>query len=173
MPPKTNAAWGPIWIAPQSRLAEAMAQSGLACVLGMTSDEAPDLGSIRYHARQHLRFNDISSARDGLVHPSDDHVRQIIAFGRQAGSRPVIAHCYAGISRSTAAAYIIACDRAGPGREEALAERLRARSPSATPNPLLIEIADRQLQRGGAMVSAIRAIGRGADAYEGGIVAYA
>jgi predicted protein tyrosine phosphatase len=44
---------------------------------------------------------------------------------------------------------------------------LRWRAPSATPNPKLIEIADAVLGREGRMVDAIRAIGRGHDAFEG------
>ena len=75
--------------------------------------------------------------------------------------------CYAGISRSTAAAYIAACALA-PERDEAeVARALRDASPSATPNALFVAIADRMLGRGGRMVAAIAEIGRGADAFEG------
>ncbi len=44
---------------------------------------------------------------------------------------------------------------------------MRFLSPSATPNPRLIEVADAILGRQGRMIAAIRAIGRGADAFEG------
>ena len=55
-----------------------------------------------------------------------------------------------------------------PGRDEAqLAQTLRRLSPSATPNPRLVAIANALLGRQGRMVSAIAAIGRGADAFEG------
>ena len=48
-----------------------------------------------------------------------------------------------------------------------LAQRLRAASPTATPNGRLIETADALLGRGGRMRAAIAAIGMGALAYEG------
>jgi predicted protein tyrosine phosphatase len=51
--------------------------------------------------------------------------------------------------------------------EEELAQALRWLSPSATPNPRLIGVADNILGRDGRMVAAIKAIGRGADAFEG------
>ena len=55
-----------------------------------------------------------------------------------------------------------------PKRDEAeLAQTLRALSPSATPNPRLIAVADALLERNGRMIEAIQSIGRGADAFEG------
>ena len=80
---------------------------------------------------------------------------------------PMIVHCYAGISRSTAAAYsaVLALE---PHRDEfELAWELRALSPSATPNPRIVAFADDILGRGGRMIDAIAEIGRGADAFQG------
>lgn len=55
-----------------------------------------------------------------------------------------------------------------PERDPAeIAETLRRASPSATPNARLVEIADDVLARGGTMVDAVRAIGRGQTAFEG------
>ncbi|TIX80640.1 MAG: protein tyrosine phosphatase, partial [Mesorhizobium sp.] len=82
-------------------------------------------------------------------------------------ARPLVVHCYAGISRSTASAYIIAAALAPKRCEVELAETLRALSPTATPNPRLIAVADTLLDRNGRMIGAIQAIGRGADAFEG------
>lgn len=80
---------------------------------------------------------------------------------------PLVFHCWAGISRSTAAAYIAACALA-PERDEAnLALALRQASPSATPNARFVALADDILGRRGRMVDAIRGIGRGAEAMEG------
>jgi predicted protein tyrosine phosphatase len=76
-------------------------------------------------------------------------------------------HCYAGISRSTAAAYVIAAALQPERDESELARELRTRSPTATPNPLIVAHADKLLGREGRMVSAIRAIGRGKEAFEG------
>jgi predicted protein tyrosine phosphatase len=76
-------------------------------------------------------------------------------------------HCYAGISRSTAGAYVAAC-LLNPQREEhAIAQELRRASPTATPNPRIVALADRALGRDGRMSAAIDRIGRGVMAYEG------
>ena len=71
------------------------------------------------------------------------------------------------ISRSTAAAYIVAAALAPREDEEALAGRLRAASATATPNARLVALADAELGRNGRMIRAIERIGRGEDAFEG------
>jgi predicted protein tyrosine phosphatase len=122
----------------------------------------PDCLGIAPERRLHLLFNDIIEPAEGLILPNADHVADLIAFGRTWDRRaPMLVHCWAGISRSTAAAYILACDLAGPGREGLIAKRLRQASPVATPNPLMIELADAALSRDGAMRAAIQRIGRG------------
>jgi predicted protein tyrosine phosphatase len=76
-------------------------------------------------------------------------------------------HCWAGISRSTAGAFITAC-ALNPQRDEMkLARAIRDASPTATPNARLIALADRILDRNGRMVAAIEAIGRGIACHEG------
>ena len=115
-----------------------------------------------------LWMNDIAEMQAGLVAPGRGHVERLIAFGKAWDrKRPLAVNCFAGISRSTAAAYILAAALA-PQRDEAeLAWTLRRLSPSATPNPRLIKHADAILARQGRMIAAISAIGRGQDAYEG------
>ncbi len=111
-----------------------------------------------------LRFNDIAEPREGLTPPGEAEVAALLAFAaRWDGTRPLLIHCWAGVSRSTAAAYVIACARTAPGREADWAKRLRSLAPTATPNPLIVALADRLLNRDGAMTRAITAIGRGAD----------
>ncbi len=106
--------------------------------------------------------------RDGHILPEAIHVAQVIAFARDWDRKaPMLIHCYAGVSRSTAAAYI-SCIAIHPALDEnELAQELRRLSPTATPNPRLIALADEALGRNGRMIEAIRAIGRGEDCYEG------
>ncbi len=105
---------------------------------------------------------------EGLVAPSEAMVRSLLAFGAAwSGAAPLLVHCWAGISRSTAAGFALACQRMGAGAEEAIAQNLRMVSPMATPNPLVVALADELLGRGGAMIAAIARIGRGEDANEG------
>jgi predicted protein tyrosine phosphatase len=115
-----------------------------------------------------LTMHDILAAQEGLTPPGQAHVEALLAYARRWDcSTPLVINCFAGISRSTAAAFIVAAALA-PQRDEAeLARKLRQLSPSATPNLLLVGIADELLKRDGRMVAAITAIGRGAEAYEG------
>ncbi len=114
--------------------------------------------------RLDLRFNDIAEPRARLTPPAEADVAAMLAFAASwDGARPLLIHCWAGVSRSTAAAYVIACARSKPGQETGWAERLRAAAPTATPNPLIVSLADRLLMRDGAMSRAIAAIGRGAE----------
>jgi predicted protein tyrosine phosphatase len=120
------------------------------------------------HDHLFLGFNDIVEPQEGLEPPGEAHVRKLMDFAdswNRAG--PMVIHCYAGISRSTAGAYLTALYLSPDLDEQTLAQELRRRSPSATPNGRLIAIADDLLGRKGRMVDAIRSIGRGADAFEG------
>lgn len=107
-------------------------------------------------ARQTLRlhFADTEDERRG---PTEEHVVDLIAAARRlakSGGR-VIAHCEAGISRSSAAAVVIYTVALGEGSErEAVARVLRQR-PLAQPNLRLIELADRLLERDGRLVDAV------------------
>ena len=115
-----------------------------------------------------LGLNDIAELRPGLVAPGEAHVAQLIDFVKGWDRRaPLVVHCWLGISRSPAAAAITALALEPDQDEMALAERLRRASPFVTPNARLIEIGDAMLGRGGRLKRAIRAIGRGADAFEG------
>lgn len=112
--------------------------------------------------------SDIVAARENCVQPENRHVAAMLAFFRAWDRRaPLLIHCYAGVSRSTAAAYIGACALMPDEREERLAQRLRAASPTATPNRRLVELADALLGRNGRMASAVADMGRGAECFEG------
>jgi predicted protein tyrosine phosphatase len=115
-----------------------------------------------------LGMDDIAEPVDGYVCPAEEHVTDLLAFIRGWDrAQPLVVHCYAGISRSTAGAFISAC-ALNPRRDEAaIARVIRGASPTATPNRRLVSLADRMLGRNGRMVAAIDAIGRGIDAYEG------
>ena len=121
-----------------------------------------------------LGVSDIVEPLDGHIVPAEEHVRRLIAFaGSSDRAAPLVVHCWAGVSRSTAAAYAMAC-ALDPRRDEMEAAlALRAASPTATPNPRLVALADRCLGREGRMVAAIAAIGRGTDCFEGTPFAYA
>lgn len=89
---------------------------------------------------------------------SEAQVGQLIAAARQLAQRRsgrVVAHCEAGISRSSAAAVIIYSVLLGPGKEREAIERVLEQRPIARPNRRMLSIADRLLQRHGALVRAL------------------
>jgi predicted protein tyrosine phosphatase len=114
-----------------------------------------------------LGMDDIAVPMDGYVIPCEEHVRSLIAFVRRwRREKPLVVHCFAGISRSTAGAYVAACALNAARDEMAIARELRRASPTATPNARIVSLADRMLGRDGRMVAAIDSIGLGALAYE-------
>lgn len=137
-------------------------------IVSLLSPGAPPPIFTHQAAQLHLCFNDIVAPRDGLIAPAAAHLRQLIGFLENWDRRsPILIHCWAGVSRSTAAGYVAANLRHGPGREAVLAQQLRAAAPFATPNSLMVSLADTVLGRAGAMTAAIDGIGRGADTSAG------
>ena len=111
-------------------------------------------------------MDDIVEHIEGYVAPAEEHVGDLLRFVR-AWDRgaPLVVHCYAGISRSTAGAFVTAC-ALNPNRNEMkIAQALRDASPTATPNARIVAHADRLLGRDGRMIAAIREIGPGMAAY--------
>jgi predicted protein tyrosine phosphatase len=115
-----------------------------------------------------LAIDDITAPMDGYTAPAHEHVQRLVdfvtAWDRQA---PMVVHCFAGISRSTAGAYVAAC-ALNPKRDEMqIAWDIRRASRTAQPNARIVSIADRLLKRDGRMIRAIDAIGVGDPATEG------
>ncbi len=143
--------------------------SHLISLLGHESMiETPDAITGDNHLK--LSMNDISAPQAGYVTPGEAHVERLINFVQNwPQSSPMLIHCWAGISRSTAAAYITLCLNNPETDENTLAQFLRDASPSATPNRLIVHLADNMLGRNGRMIDAIEAIGRGASAWQGAV----
>ena len=161
-----------IYVGPLSAVASTVESSGVGYLVTLINDqtmiETPDSIEPRRHLR--LAMNDISEPQPGLVPPADSHVQQLIDFvagwNRQS---PMLIHCWAGISRSTAAAFISLC-ALNPGIDEThIAQTLRAASPTATPNKRLVLLADGLLKRDGRMTGAVEGIGRGETTLEAAV----
>ena len=115
-----------------------------------------------------ISMDDITEQMDGFVVPSDSHIEQVLNFVRGWDrSAPLVVHCYAGISRSTASAFAAVC-MLNPHRDEiSIARQIRAASPIASPNRLIVSLADRALGREGRMLLALDEMGPGNMMIEG------
>ncbi len=116
----------------------------------------------RFAAERHLKLgiNDVADPAAGTAPPARDHVEKLLAFSRDWDTnKPLLIHCWAGISRSMASAYTVLCDRLGPGREVEIAMAIRRRASHANPNTLLVLHADEALGRKGRMIEALRTMG--------------
>jgi predicted protein tyrosine phosphatase len=115
-----------------------------------------------------LRLDDISEPIVGYTVPGEEHVAELLTFVRSWDrAAPLVIHCYAGVSRSTAGAFVSACALNPRRPETEIARDIRRLSPTATPNIRIVRLADRILGRDGRMVAAVEAIGRGVECYEG------
>jgi predicted protein tyrosine phosphatase len=115
-----------------------------------------------------IGVHDIPHPQPGMVAPSPETIEQIVAFGRTWDERaPMVVHCFAGLSRSTATAFVLACER-NPGVDErTIARALRRASPFAAPNPRIVALADDMLGRQGRMLEALEAMGEAEPTSEG------
>ena len=105
---------------------------------------------------------------EGYTAPAEEHVARLIDFvGRWDRAAPMVVHCYAGISRSTAGAFVAACALNPERDEQQIAWEIRRASRTATPNPRIVSLADQLLKRDGRMIRAIETIGPGDFATEG------
>ena len=159
-----------IYVCPKSKVPDAARElrpSHLITLLD-PADEMPTPEDIPGHRHLRLGVHDIAIARPEFTAPDEQHVRELIAFARGWDRRqPMLIHCWAGISRSTATAFTIACLFNEPGREHDIARLLRARAAHAQPNPRIVALADALLDRDGRMVDAVDAMGPGSVVFEG------
>jgi predicted protein tyrosine phosphatase len=152
-----------------ARLQETVDEIGARHVVSLLGDEFRVERPVGIAPENHLwlRLHDISSPLDGHVLPDEVHVADLLNFVRGWDRRaPLVVHCFAGISRSTASAFASVC-ALNPQREEiGIARALRRASPTATPNVRIVSLADRLLGRDGRMIAAVETIGRGISADE-------
>lgn len=157
-----------IVVAPLHEVEDALRVWRPSHVIGMASPDAETASIPNRFKTLKLIFHDIVEPRAGLLPVREADVSRLLTFAADwPRTAPLLIQCWAGVSRSPAAAYAVACAVAGEGREDALARNLRETAPFATPNRRLVALADRALGRDGAMVAAIDRIGRGAETATG------
>jgi predicted protein tyrosine phosphatase len=118
----------------------------------------------------HLRISmdDITEIAEGFTAPTAGHVESALTFVRTWDRKaPLVIHCFAGISRSTATAFMAACALNPHRSESEIAQRIREASPCASPNRLIVSLADDLLGRKGRMVRALEEMGLANTVIEG------
>jgi predicted protein tyrosine phosphatase len=105
--------------------------------------------------------HDIRAPLPDHEHPQDHHVEALLAFGEslrpavESSEVRVLVHCWAGVSRSTAAAFTLKCQLTGMTERDALLYIQSVRR-QMWPNELIVELADQALDRRGRMLRALR-----------------
>ena len=155
----------PIVVCPLSCVADLVAERRPARVISALDPDVafPDLGPSFDGRHLRLSFEDVHRSPPRVIAPSMEHVQQLLSFLDQwdDSGEVLLIHCQAGISRSTAFAFIAACYRNPEVSELHIARELRRAAPLARPNPLLVELADAAMRRDGRMSAAIILICRG------------
>jgi predicted protein tyrosine phosphatase len=153
-----------------ARLQRTVAEANASHVLTLINEGTPVQRPVSVPQDRHLfiAMSDIIEPLDGHILPGEAHVRRLLGFVRAWDrAQPMVVHCFAGVSRSTAAALITAAALNPERREAEIAATIRERSPTATPNLKLVGVADILLGRNGRLFDAAESIGRGEDCFEG------
>jgi predicted protein tyrosine phosphatase len=159
-----------IIVCPYSSVHSLVSQHRVGHVVSLLAPDTQHLVIESLAEGRHLRlsFHDIVDDMEGLVPPQPSDTEKLIGFFEGWDkAAPMLIHCWAGISRSTAAAFTAMCMLKPHSAEEELAWQLRRLSPSASPNRRIVSQADALLGRDGRMIAAVDAIGRGCEASEG------
>ena len=157
-------------VCPLSRLHDTVVATRASHVVSLMGPGAEVQRPAAIAAERHLFIgvSDIAEPREGYVLPAAEHIETLLGFVRAWGREsPLVLHCWAGISRSTASAFTAMCLYNPDVDELKLAQQLRSLSHVATPNRRIVAFADDIMGRRGRMVDAVDAIGRGEDAFEG------
>jgi predicted protein tyrosine phosphatase len=149
-------------VSPLRRLPEVIAQRSPSHLITLLGPEEMIPTPAGIHPERHLRLgvHDIAMPEAGLTAPDAGTVERILDFVcGWSGETPMLVHCFAGISRSTATAFVIACERNPAADELEIALKIRRASPSAFPNRRIVALADDILDRRGRMLEAVEAMG--------------
>jgi len=143
-------------------------ETGVSHVLSILDPEWPvpeAFGTFGEHTKLELRFHDVIEEAPDTIAPRQDHVVELLTFGRSLLAEPpagahLLVHCHAGISRSTASMALILAQALPtcPG-ERILGEILHIRE-KAWPNLRILEMGDALLGRRGELVAAAAGVYR-------------
>lgn len=103
-----------------------------------------------------LEFDDVEAENTIYTAPTLKDIQYLVNFAEKFRGRNgrILIHCFAGVSRSSAAGFIVNCVFFGPGREEDAMKRTLegCLEKRVDPNTLMISYADQILGRNGKMI---------------------
>ena len=115
----------------------------------------PEIDPTRHHR---CAVHDITQPSPGEISPQTKHIKALIEFLDSRKSEvPLLVHCLAGVSRSTAVALIAHTLKTGDPHKSA--EALRKASSYAWPNRRILALADAILGLDGELIDAREAMG--------------
>lgn len=159
-----------IIVCPLSDLAAAIRDENPAGVVTLLG-ERHMIPPIKSLGDRHLRIqmDDISEPLPGEVLPGHEHLEDLLRFidTWENKDEPVIIHCWAGISRSTASALITQAHLHPDADAIEYALALRELAPHAKPNRRLIALADDVLDKKGQLIEAADAVRTDTTVFEG------
>ena len=150
-----------IWVSSLASVHDTHAAANPAAAISLLSpgDAFPDLKDMAPENHHRVHMHDIRESKEDHVTPGETHVAGVIAFlEKWQPENPLLVHCWAGISRSSATAFIAACLHNPEADEAAIAQAIRDASPTAYPNTLIVAHADKIMQRDGRMIDAVKAM---------------
>jgi predicted protein tyrosine phosphatase len=153
-----------IWISSLALAPSIAEKQKVSKVVSLLSpyDTFPSFSELGPNCHLQVGVHDINDDIGDWQAPKMDDAERVIRFVEDWDKRsPILIHCWAGISRSTASAFITACLHNPSTDEEEIAMAIRDASPTAYPNRRLVSHADTILGRNGRMSKAVEAIGRG------------
>ncbi|MGC1864139.1 MAG: protein tyrosine phosphatase, partial [Methylocystis sp.] len=103
---------GRLYVCPLAKVVDTVAATGARSLVTILTAGAASVRPSAIEPPRHLRLSvsDIELPQDGHILPGAEHVDRLLAFLRAWDrEQPLVIHCYAGVSRSPAAAFIGAC----------------------------------------------------------------
>lgn len=149
-----------VYVCPLSEVPFIVTRERATRLMTLLQDEfhVPTPQGVDRHLRLHV--DDITEHLPYHVAPRVQHVEELLSFAEEWGGKgPMVIHCWAGISRSTAAAFTSLCLVHPDVPEGAIARALRFASPTAQPNRLIVRLADEAMGRQGRMLAALEEMG--------------
>jgi predicted protein tyrosine phosphatase len=151
-----------IYVCGIAEMPDHVSDLGACRLLSLVSpaEQPPRPATIAAEHHHRVQIHDITEPLEGHVLPEAAHVVGLIDFvaAWPANDGPLLIHCIAGVSRSTAAALITLVIKSD-GREGEAARHLRQAAAHAWPNRRMIALADDLLGCDGALVAAREAMG--------------